>query len=214
MKSAEQTINENCKKSEKTVAQEELWNNGPFKQFYHANNQQKGDTGSQLVVDFYACLGVDCEVISDQGDIKILGSIHEQFKGMVGGTSEVKTSRDLDPFIARGVQKKKLWVNQVRPNEKGWRYLHLVLVCPDGIIYIWEFTREEYFYLSKKYPKMFKSGHIGSDDLRKIGLEKNSSRDDFQKIDDYLLYKGKGEWDKEAKDIRKRFLAKNTVVAA
>jgi hypothetical protein len=38
MKSAEQTINENCKKSEKTEAQEELWNNGLFKQFYYANN--------------------------------------------------------------------------------------------------------------------------------------------------------------------------------
>jgi|10_taG_2_1085330.scaffolds.fasta_scaffold140715_2 hypothetical protein len=166
-------VNEVMKSDEKLKFWEDSKNSGVLSL---TTPQQKGELGVRIVKTLLEEKGHVVEKISDQGDLRIDGE-----------HSEVKYAT-----VTLGTNgQEQLWWNQIRPKQEKWTSLQLVGMYPDHVK-VWSFTRQQYFNTLKQIDKLVTPGHTTgnqkSTDLEQVKFVKNSNRDEFAKVKQFLIH--------------------------
>ena len=143
--------------------------------------QAKGAIGTKIYGAYLKSKGYQIRVVSDEGDIEWrLNSKSPWIK------EEVKAASATVNKIFKGKEKEmtteQIWVNQIRPGQKGWRGIVIVGIYPNHTK-IWRKTREDWDKNYKKLDSVRKglkhTGQQGEDVLEQVTMIKNSKRNNF-----------------------------------
>tara|TARA_R100000426_G_scaffold86760_2_gene69020 strand:+ start:44 stop:631 length:588 start_codon:yes stop_codon:yes gene_type:complete len=164
----------------------DLWFNSKYERFKHLETPQaKGTVGAMIYQEYLRQRGCIAEIVSNEGDIEWS---HDGGKSWI--KDEVKTASATVKLIFKGKEKEmiseQVWVNQIRPSQKGWQGLVIVAVYPNHVKIFrknrkdWD---EQYKNLSSVTNGLKHNGQIGEEQLEQVTLIKNSKRSNFHEWD-------------------------------
>ena len=143
--------------------------------------QAKGSLGTKIYKTWLERQGYEARVISDQGDIewrKDTNSrwIKEEVKAAGATVDKIYKNKPKEMI------KEQVWVNQIRPGQKGWEGIVIVGVYPNHTK-IWRMDRQawdnNYKDLDSVQKGLKHTGQTGEDDLEQVTMVKNSKRNNF-----------------------------------
>jgi len=154
----------------------EMWRGSKHELWFRNNNYAKGAHGAYAYKKFLENKGFIVKIISNEGDL-----IYKRPTDKKWTKAEIKASKvDLKTLKRpKGFVTEKLWFNQLRPKQKGWKEAVLVGFYPNHIR-IWRKSRKDW---DKECDTITSTNkvleHVGTDELRGVMLEKNSKRNNF-----------------------------------
>lgn len=158
------------------------WENSPLRNLPSQGSQFKGKLGTEILRQHLNAQGIQTRFVSNEGDIVV--TMTDSVNGKVEKKAEVKTALvDLE-FLKSGKVNERLWWNQIRPLQSGWKLLYLVGVYPDAIR-IWEFDRNNAIQLAEKTGGCEHTGQGDEKGLLAVEVKKNTKGSNFGLLDTY-----------------------------